>query len=173
MQGFYGQIMLFAGTYVPEFWALCDGSLLPIAGNEELYSLLGTTYGGDGVSNFGLPDLRGRVPVHYGTSSVGTYVEGELFGTPDVTLLSTQMPVHTHALEATSAAATSTDPTGNLLATVPAPSVFYATTTTPAPKTLAPDAVQAVGQNLPHDNYMPSVALSYIICVNGLFPSRP
>src|SRR5690242_6243839 len=115
---YYGEIRMFAGNFAPMSWAFCDGQLLPIDQHESLYNLIGTTYGGDGQSTFALPDLRGRVPIHQGTDSANgtSFAIGETGGVETVTLTTSQIPVHTHALAATNAAGTQLNPGGNLLA---------------------------------------------------------
>lgn len=114
---FVGEVRTFAGSYAPSGWALCNGATLPIANNEVLYSLIGTTYGGDGQTKFNLPDLRSRIPIGTGTSSAGAaYKLGQTAGTETVVLQQAQIPLHAHNLMANSAAATTGDPTNNYLA---------------------------------------------------------
>ena len=104
MESFVGQIMLFGFGFAPDGWALCDGSLLPIAGNEALFTLIGTTYGGDGDSTFALPDLRGRIPIHMGQApGLNGYTLGERAGSERVSLQASEMPSHMHLIEAASA----------------------------------------------------------------------
>lgn len=173
MDAYLGQIILFAGNFAPKNWAPCDGRLLSIAQNQALFSLLGTIYGGNGVQTFALPDLRGRLPVGQGQAAGGSnYTLGEAAGAETATLLSAQMPAHTHPLQASTAGATSTDPTNNVLAAVPASNVFYDVPASPAPIGLGPDTVAPAGGNQPHSNMMPTQTLTYLICVYGLFPSR-
>src|SRR5262245_25908304 len=118
---FLGQLKIFAGTYAPVGWVMCDGSLLSIPENDALFNLLGTTFGGDGVSTFGVPDLRGRVPIAPGTDSAGnTYVPGQAEGSEGVTLTQNNgLPPHSHAFVVSNAPATNQVPTGNLLAALP------------------------------------------------------
>src|SRR5437868_2724707 len=114
---YLGNVILFGGNFAPVGWAFCDGSLISISQNDALYSLLGTTYGGDGVNTFGLPDLRGRIPVHQGQGSgLSNYVMGQQGGTEAVSLTSAMLPLHSHPVLSNSAAATTTDPTNNFLA---------------------------------------------------------
>lgn len=171
MDGYIGQIILFAGNYAPDNWRLCDGSLLQIAEYSALFSLIGTTYGGDGEEIFALPDLRGRAPICDGMTSNGAYQLGQTLGSPNVTLTGAQLPLHNHFFEATSAPAVTTDPTGNLLATVPAGRVFYNAPQPPNPTAFASGALAPAGSNQAHDNHMPSLAVSYLICVEGVYPS--
>lgn len=180
MEAYIGQIILFAGNYAPEGWLLCNGQTLAVADYQPLFVLIGTAYGGDGMTTFKLPDLRGRVPIGLGaaTAHSSARVLGQVVGEEAVTLTAAQMPVHTHALEATTAAATTNVPTGNLLAAVPAGNVFYLDPPNPVPTgvtiqtlPLAPGAVgQAFGSG-PHNNIMPSLVLNYIICTSGIFPT--
>ena len=169
---YIGEIRAFAGNFAPEGWALCDGSLLAIASNTALFSLIGTTYGGDGQNTFALPDLRGRAVIHQGTGTgLSPYVIGEQVGTETVTLAAGQMPSHAHSFAATTAA-------GNTQ--TPGPSVVLASTAsgfpiydgTATPVALAPRAVSSVGGSAPHNNRQPYLAITYIISLSGIYPSR-
>jgi microcystin-dependent protein len=175
----YGEIRIFAGNYAPEGWALCDGSVLPITGNEALYSLLGTAYGGDGVKTFGLPDLRGRIPIGQGKSPAGTtYPLGQKVGTETVVLDQTQVPAHTHTLMASSTAAGSGAPSGNYLATSVNSSggtnadAHYLSATAPVAKTylLNANSIVLAGGSAPHQNIMPSLCVNFIIALQGVYP---
>jgi microcystin-dependent protein len=172
---FVGEIRLFAGSFAPEGWALCNGQSQTISANEALYSLIGTTYGGDGVSTFNLPDLRGRVPVNMGTGGGGTYVIGQMAGVESVTLTAQQMPGHSHPLYATSAGTQQASPANAL----PAPTnssqagtMLYgngaASLTSLAPQTVTANP----GAGLPHDNLQPYVAINFIIALYGLYPPK-
>ncbi|AKF07712.1 phage tail protein [Sandaracinus amylolyticus] len=164
---YVGEIRLFAGNFAPVGWAICDGSLVSIAENELLFVVVGTTHGGDGVSTFALPDLRGRVPVHVGTG----HVLGEGGGAETVTLTTSQIPAHTHALHASDANASTTSPTNAFLAAMPSAAVTaYGVD---APHVTSSPQVGVVGGSQPHDNMQPYVALNYIIALYGLYPSRP
>lgn len=166
---YVGEIRLFAGNFAPAGWMLCQGQLLAIAENEVLFQLIGTTYGGDGESSFSLPDLRGRVPVHQGQGpGMSQRTLGELGGTETVTLLASQMPIHTHALHASTAAASGSTPGGALLATTPVPSYDA----NPAATAMAAGAVGSTGGTQPHENMAPTLALNYIISLFGIFPSQ-
>lgn len=158
---FIGEIRLFAGTFAPAGWSFCDGSLLPISGNETLFQLIGTTWGGDGQSTFRLPDLRGRVPVHAGNG----VVLGESFGVEQVTLTTSQVPAHTHALLASGQPATASSPVGNHFAQAEDP--LYA----PAPANVSLVTTTTAGGGQPHDNRQPYLGLSFIISLFGIFPS--
>lgn len=166
---FVGEIKIFAGTYAPNGWFLCQGQPLPIAEYDVLYTLLGTTYGGDGVNTFNLPDLRGRMPVHQGTNQFGTYVLGQISGLETVTLLASQVAAHNHLLSCTSVKGTAGSPGGN----VPAAS-DAALFTAPAGinSVMNPQVVGAAGTGLPHDNMSPYLAVNFIIAWQGIFPSQ-
>jgi microcystin-dependent protein len=176
---FVGEIRLFAGSYAPEGWALCNGATLPVADYQLLFAVIGTTYGGNGTSNFVLPDLRSRIPVSRGTSSAGTpYVLGQASGAETVTLQQTQIPLHTHNLMADSAAATGGSPANNYLAQSVNTSggtnadAHYFSATAPAPDTfqLNGNAVALAGQSVAHQNLMPGCCINLIIALNGLYP---
>lgn len=169
-EAYLGEIRLFAGDYAPDNWHLCDGSLLPISQYEALYSLLGTTYGGDGVQTFGLPDLRGRMIVGQGTSTAGImYNRGQKAGAETVGLTQANLPAHTHMVSTSSNAATSNSPNNAVWANA----VNTSYTTSSANAALAPAAVStATGGGLPHQNCQPSVALTYIIALLGTYPTQ-
>lgn len=177
MDAYVGQIILFAGNYEPENWAICDGRSLLIQNYVALYSLIGVIYGGDARTTFNLPDLRGRVPVGQGQGTALTMrTLGQSFGTEAVALTEAQLPAHQHQLLALSTPATSPSPIGNLLAQTQGQDVMYFTppaTGTPAVMTLDPATVGSSGQGYPHENRMPMQALNYLICLNGLYPDRP
>jgi microcystin-dependent protein len=155
-----GNIILFAGTYAPAGWAFCDGSSLNIGEYSPLFSLIGTTYGGDGSVNFNLPDLRGRAPIHQDQS----FPIGQVGGSEQVTLLSSQLPVHTHTL-GSNQTATTVSPTAN------PPAVAAINTYNPATTgTMAAGSVGAFGANEPHENRQPSLVLNYIIALEGIYP---
>ena len=161
-----GEIRIFAGNFAPRGWAFCEGQLLSIASNSALFSLLGTTYGGNGTTTFGLPDLRGRVPVGPGTGpGLSLWSLGQKSGTPNVTLTN---PAHQHVLTAAKlkdgAANNSTDPGAK-------PRILMANV---APtETDVPLATAATGGSTVVDNHQPSIAIHYIIATQGVFPSRP
>jgi len=161
---------MFAGNFAPRGWLFCDGSLLSIADNDVLFNLLGTTYGGDGMQTFALPDLRGRVPVHQGASPQGSqYVPGQLGGSETVTLTVAQLPNHSHALLGSAQAATTTAPGGQVLASVGGGQVYLNDTPTTA---LGASSVGAAGGSQPHDNRMPFLGINYIISLFGIYPSQ-
>lgn len=169
MDGFLGEIRMFAGNYAPQGWALCDGSLLPISGNEALFSLLGTSYGGDGVSQFALPDLRGRAPIGQGTGpGLSARALGEKLGEETHCLGTAEMPAHTHAVQSGGAASSSVPKGMEAGATS---FNLYAPALT-APGTLAADAVTPAGEGRSHSNMMPTTCINFIICQSGIYPSR-
>ena len=200
MEPFIGQIIMFAGNFAPRDWAFCDGQLLQISENQSLYSILGTTYGGDGRTTFGLPDFRGRVPIGQGQGNgLTTRRMGEQIGIEDVTLSTAQMPIHSHAaettisgssvtakLKASSAEGTTNVPLNNYLAkpsNIGLQSINMYDSS--ADIEMASDAIEIdlsavtanttsddTGGNSAHNNIQPSLVMNYIICVNGIYPSR-
>jgi microcystin-dependent protein len=175
-QPFVGEIRMFGGNFAPNGWQFCNGQLLSIASNNVLFALIGTTYGGDGVNTFQLPNLQGRLPVHMGTGpGLSTYVIGQISGTETVALTSSTMPSHQHNVVATTATATSNLPANALFASTPVPtpgaSAAY-TTGSPVMGTLLATTVQTAGGNAAHNNLMPFQCVSFIISMFGIFPSR-
>ena len=169
MDPFIGEIRLFAGNYAPRGWALCQGQLLPIQQYQAVFSILGTMYGGDGRQSFGLPDLRGRVPVHQGQGpGLTPRSMGERSGAETITLAAAELPPHQHTLGVTRALATTTSPTGALLAEAEAD----ITQTGAGGAGAAGGQVAPAGQGLPHDNLPPTLVLNYIIALQGVFPAR-
>lgn len=169
-QPFIGEIRMFGGNFAPAGWALCQGQLMAISQNQALFSLIGTTYGGDGQTTFALPDLRGRVPVHMGQSpGTSNYVIGEQTGVENVTLLGNQLPQHSHVPPACSSAVGGSDnPAGNFWAG--SNTMLY--TQTAADSTMNAGAVGLTGGNQPHDNMLPFLVVNFIIALFGVFPSR-
>ena len=164
---FIAQITLFAGNFAPRGWAFCNGQLLPISQNTALFSLLGTTYGGDGRVTFALPDLRGRVPVHAGQGpGLSNRNLGEAGGNQQVTLDTTQIPSHAHLLRGTNTAGDSPTPTGKVLASG---SNIYGTG---ANTQLNNNVIRNTGGGQPHDNMQPWLGMNYIIAMEGIYPSR-
>lgn len=167
-EAFIGEIRIFAGNFAPAGWAFCDGGLLSISEYDALFALIGTTYGGDGINNFGLPDLRGRSAVHAGTARTGErYDLGSSGGVEQVTLTPGQMPAHTHT-PTTAGAAASSSPEGTRWAAQTA----NAYSGDQPNAQLAGGAVQPVGGSQPHENMPPYLAVSYIISLYGIYPSR-
>ena len=169
MEPFVGEIIMFGGNFAPRGYALCDGQLLPIAQNQALFSLLGTTYGGDGRTTFALPDLRGRVPVHQGAGpGLAPRPIGDKGGQERVTLSVNQMPAHSHVLKASTKAATATGPGGQVMAQ--ANPVAYKDGA--ASTALAPAALGQTGASQGHPNLMPYLSINFCIALNGIYPSR-
>ena len=168
---FIGEIKVFGGNFAPRGWALCDGQLLPISQFTAVFSLLGTMYGGDGRTTFGLPDLRGRVPVHQGQGpGLGNYVQGQRGGSTTTTLTAAQLPSHGHAARAATAPGSTHPPAGG---TALARSAGGNAWSSGAPDTqLAADALTPTGGGQAHNNLQPYLALYFIIALEGLFPSR-
>jgi microcystin-dependent protein len=168
---YVGEIRMFGGNFAPAGWHFCDGSLLAISENDVLFNLIGTTYGGDGQNTFGLPDLRGRVPIHQGQGPAITqnYVIGQLAGVETVTLTTSQIPSHNHAMMASTAAASNPSPNGNILAASATISPFVLDVAGPQ---LVASAVKMTGGNQPHDNMMPFLCVSFILSLSGIFPSQ-
>lgn len=170
---FIGEVQMFAGNFAPRNWAFCDGQLLSISQNQALFSILGTTYGGDGRTSFGLPDLRGRVVMHSGSGpGLSPYNLGQHGGVESVTLNQNQIPSHTHTDQVNGASPVgrgqnSKTPEG----TYWAEGASYATSSN---TTMAANAVQIAnaGGGQSHENRAPYIAVNYIICLNGVFPSR-
>jgi microcystin-dependent protein len=167
---FVGEIRIFAGDFAPTGWALCDGQILPISQNTALFSLIGTTYGGNGVSTFALPDLRGRAPILYGEGPGLTPREiGEPVGTETHTLSVAELPAHTHPIGASTANGDSDAVEGRVMARSPAAIPQYASS---ANTTLAASAVASTGGGQPHNNMQPYLTLNFIIALQGMFPPR-
>ncbi len=169
MEPFIGMIQLFGFDWAPNGWARCDGQLLSISANTALFSLLGTTYGGDGRTTFGLPDLRGRAPVHDGQGpGLTNRVVGEVYGQESVTLTAGQLPSHTHGVQG-SATAASKSPAG----AVPAYNDQGAAFGAPDGTAMAPNMTQPTGSSQPIETIPPVLAMNYCIAVEGIYPSRP
>lgn len=173
---FIGEIRPFAGGYAPQGWLACDGNTVAINIYQALYTLLGTTFGGNGSTTFGLPDLRGRVAIHRGQGTgLSNFAYASIGGTTTVTLSPSQMPPHTHQLYASSTPATTATPGPTVtFGTVADTNLFYVDGTKTikgAATNFSSSAISQVGGNQSHTNTMPSLAQTYIICWNGIFPS--
>jgi microcystin-dependent protein len=164
--GYIGEIRLVGFNFAPSGWAMCNGQTLSISENEALFTLLGTTYGGDGQNTFALPNLQGRVPVHQGTG-LSSYTLGEIGGVATVTLNTSQMPTHTHPVTCQTGAGTAGTAVNGVFA--PAPKGVYAT---PGASVAMGSLVSSVGGSLSHDNMQPYLAMNYIISLYGVFPSQ-
>ena len=164
-------IVLFAGNFAPRGWALCQGQTLPISEYSALFTLLGTTYGGDGQDTFALPDFRGRVAIHGGSGpGLPTYTLGEQGGAATTTLTAANLPTHAHALNGVSEAGNVPSPAGALLASTGSFDPEYRATGTVV--AMNPAAVGATGGNQPFSNVSPYLGLNYIIALAGIYPSR-
>ncbi len=169
MEPYLGQLLLIPWDWAPLGWARCDGSLLSIQGNESLFALIGVTFGGDGVNNFKLPDLRGRVPVSVGAMPGGqTYVLAEAQGCERVGLSIDQLPAHIHSFATGSVAADTKTPAGNMLADA---AVYYDSAASPVALNSA--TCTSVGGTDSHDNIQPYLVLNWIIATEGIWPERP
>lgn len=169
MEQYIGEIRMFAGNYAPEGWIFCNGQVLPISQYEALYSLIGITYGGDGQSTFALPDLRGRIPLHQGQNpQTGTaFTVGDKYGTETVALTVGQMPPHTHVVAASSVPGESASPQNAFWARK---NTQYSSANPTA--AMNPGAITTTGGSKAHDNMMPFLAVSFIIALEGEYPTR-
>lgn len=170
---YIGEIALFAGNFAPMGWFLCDGTVLPITQYQALFAVIGATYGGNGTSNFALPDLRGRAPICFGQGpNLSNYTWGQKGGSENTTLGTGQMPIHTHLMGASNLPADQSGPTGNVLATEPtgASAMYHAL---PTNTTLSATAIGTAGGSQPISNLQPYLAITYIIAWQGIFPTRP
>jgi microcystin-dependent protein len=167
---YIGEIRMFGGNYAPLGWMFCDGSLLPISQYDALFALLGTTYGGDGVTTFGLPDLRGRVPISQGQGpGLSPYALGQMAGSEQVTLVPGQLPAHTHTALASVVAGNSGGPAGHAWALTTTLTPYSTDATQIQP--MAAGAVGSVGGSQSHDNLMPYLTVNFIIALEGIFPT--
>ncbi|MGL4400499.1 MAG: phage tail protein [Luteolibacter sp.] len=174
-----GQVKMAGFNFAPRGYFPCDGSLRSISEYTALFSLIGTTYGGDGQNTFALPDLRGRMPIHQGTGpGLSSYVMGQAAGTQTVTVLPTQLPVHTHALTQTvsnpcqGGAGNTKNPTGNYYAADSGTEAF-STTQNATMSTISPSStVSPAGGSVPHENMPPYLCVNFVIAAEGIFPSR-
>lgn len=174
---FVGEIRMFAGNFPPKNWAFCNGQLMAISQNTALFSILGTYYGGDGKSTFALPNLNGRAPLHQGQGvGLTNRVIGESGGAQQVTLLTSQLPAHTHQAYSLDAPGNTNNPEGAVWAQTPmqgkinkTQTPFYASAATDY---LSAGALPTVGMGLPHNNRQPYLGVSFIICLNGIYPAR-
>ena len=171
---FIGEIKIFAGNFAPAGWALCNGQLLSIQQNTALFSLLGTIYGGNGTSTFALPDLRGRVPIHMGQGpGLSSYFEGQQAGTETVTLITNQIPAHTHTVNAVASGGNQASPVGGSLAIESTgTSLDYVNSNTTPTSAMHPAMIANTGGNQPHSNIQPYLCVNFIIALVGIFPSR-
>jgi microcystin-dependent protein len=175
---FVGEIRMVGWNFAANGWALCNGQLMSISQYTALFSLLGTTYGGDGVRTFALPNLQGRVPIHQGQGvGLSSYVIGQIAGSENVTLLQNQMPTHNHLIGISNQLGTVSDPTNAILAQgnsgeARRPVAVSDYVTTAVTGSLAPATVSSTGGNQPHNNLQPYLCVNFIIALQGIFPSR-
>lgn len=171
---FVAEVRIFGFNFAPTGWAHCNGQLIPISQNTALFSLLGTTYGGDGKSTFALPDFEGSGGVQAGQGQGLTQrFLGEMSGVSAVTLLTTEMPLHTHTAKATPDAASVAGPAGNIWAQAVSDQGGFDYYNTAGPNVMSPNALQLAGGSLPHNNMQPYLVLNFCIALQGVFPSRP
>lgn len=170
MDNYISEIRLFPWNWAPKYWALCNGALLPIAQNQALFSLLGTTYGGDGIRTFGLPDLQGRAALHFGNGSGGAYALGQFSGTETVTLTTNELPMHNHLALAVAGPGNQQPPADHYLANNSGSNAYYGPHASVQP--LNPASMSITGQGVAHENMQPYLVLNYCICTQGVFPSR-
>ena len=164
-QPYVGEIRMFAGNFAPAGWAFCEGQLLPISENDTLFNLIGTTYGGDGQETFGVPDLRGRIPLHQGNG----FIIGEMAGDEEVTITNGTMPNHTHAFLVSTDPGNDPSPNQNAaLGGSPNVNLFREF---PASSAMATSAIGPVGGSQPHTNFQPYLCIDFIISLYGIYPS--
>jgi microcystin-dependent protein len=183
VDAFIAQIMLFAGNFAPANWAFCNGQLMSIAQNSALFSLIGTVYGGDGIQTFALPNLQCRFPIHPGSvPGFSPIAMGDSSGVQAVTLLQANLPAHSHPLNVSNATGYQGDPTGALLAqpntsvdprTPGTATAGYVPATSGVTGQAAPSSIGSTGNGIPVPILPPYVAINFIICLNGIYPSRP
>ena len=167
---YIGEIRMFAGTFAPAGWAFCNGQQLPISENDALFTLIGTTYGGDGQETFNLPNLQSRVPIHFGNGPDGVnYPLAQAAGTESVTLTTQQIPVHTHAMLATTATGNLSGPANNTLSD--SPNIKLYTAQVPS-QTMNANSITPVGGSQPHENCQPFLCINFIISLFGVFPTQ-
>jgi microcystin-dependent protein len=166
---FLGQLLLASFNFPPKGYALCNGQLMAINQNQALFSLLGTTFGGNGVQSYGLPNLQGRTPIGVGSGGGNNIGDGEVGGVESVTLLAANVPPHIHALNASGAAASSDKPTGGALLAGQGANDFTAAT---ALGSMNAGTVSTVGGSQPHENRQPFLVMTWCIALSGIFPSR-
>jgi microcystin-dependent protein len=167
-QPYIGEIRLVGFSFAPVGWAFCDGSLIPISENDALFTLIGTTYGGDGQNTFALPDLRGRIPLHVGPNVAGPL--GSQAGTESVTLNTQQIPIHSHPVLAANAIGGAKSPQNNFLASTTTINLYSGDN--PDQTFALPSGTTPSGGNQPHDNMQPYLCISFIISLFGIFPNQ-
>jgi microcystin-dependent protein len=170
MAPYVGEIRMFAGNFAPNGWMFCEGQTLPISENDVLFTLIGTTYGGDGQETFNLPNLASRVPIHMGTGPSGTtYQIGEMAGTEQETLTTQQIPVHNHAYLVSTSPSAQANTTGNVIGQSASIDIFIQDTPS---VNMAANALGPAGGSQPHENTQPFLCINFIISLFGVFPSQ-
>ena len=168
---YIGEIRIFAGNFAPRGWMFCQGQTLSISQYDTLFSLIGTTYGGDGQTTFNLPDLRSRIAVHTGTGSTGSsYVLGQAGGAENVALTTAQLPTHTHPAQCNNGAGDASTPAGNFWAGNANSGILQFAATNDS--TMSASQISQTGSTQPHNNVMPYLAINYIIALEGIYPAR-
>ena len=168
---YIGEIRMFAGNFAPLGWAFCDGQLMPISENDALFTLIGTTYGGDGQETFALPNLQSRIPIHQGQGpGLSGRILAETGGVEEVTLTTQQLPVHNHALLVSTASGTGTSPANSVLASGSNVSIYRPDVIPNQP--MNAQSLSPIGGSQPHDNMHPFICINYIISLFGLFPQQ-
>lgn len=167
---YIGEIRMFGGNFAPAGWAFCDGSLQPISENDALFTLIGTTYGGDGQETFGLPNLNGRTPIHMGQGPglSQNYVIGEMAGVESVTLTTQQIPIHNHAFIPSTTISAETNPTNNVISQSSQATIYISD----QPNVNMANRVAPVGGSQPHENMQQYLCIQYIISLFGIFPTQ-
>jgi microcystin-dependent protein len=164
---------MFGGNFAPSGWALCNGQLLSIAQYSALFAVIGTYYGGNGTTTFALPNMQSRVPIHWGQGAgLSSYVIGQMSGTENVTLLNTQMPIHSHLVNADGNGGGKNSPAGNFPGTVAGTAAEKMYSAGPGNTTMSPTMIGNAGGNQPFPIVQPYLAVTFIIALNGIFPSR-
>ncbi|ALQ07625.1 phage tail protein [Pseudoalteromonas sp. Bsw20308] len=173
-ESFIGEIKMMATTFAPRKWAMCNGTIMAVNQNQPLFALIGAQYGGDGRSSFALPDMRGRIPVHFGQGpGLQNYPLTAKVGVEDVTLQTSQIPSHTHSLQASKNSANASTAISNVLAKSPQSELAYLNgAVTGEVQKMSESAVRTAGGNASHNNMMPYLAIHFVICLQGIFPSR-
>ena len=172
---YIAEIKMFGGNFAPKGYALCNGQIVAISQNTALFSLLGTTYGGNGTTTFALPNMQGRAPVHQGNGAgIDPVVLGEMAGETNVTLTTSNLPTHTHPISGAIIANSNPGetPASNTLFTNSAPNQLYATALGTGGLNLAPQTITTAGGSQPHNNLQPYLAVTFIIALQGVFPAR-
>ena len=165
-QPYVGEVRMFGGNFAPAGWMFCEGQIMPISEYETLFQLIGTSYGGDGQSTFGLPDLRGRLPIHQGNG----FILAQTAGVEEITLTVNQIPAHAHSFVGTSSTASATSPANGVVAS-PSNIDLYRPATIPG-AVMAANAFANQGGSQPHTNFQPYLCVSFIISLFGIFPSQ-